>query len=115
MSESTDGVTVEQNGDETAVEGPNASDQDIPTGTDSEYDKGAARTKDEGVTIKGKVEEDNDDGPRSKASLTIKGTGRDAEQAIKDYTAAADYAKENQLLKELHEMRHQVRSPGAAD
>jgi hypothetical protein len=105
--------SVKQNGDETVVEGPNAAEQGESEDASSEYDTGTAHAKDEGVTIKGKAVEDNGDGPRSKAELVIKGTGRNAEEALDDYMTAAAKAEEDQLLKQLHDLRKQVRSPQA--
>lgn len=113
----TDGVEVEQEDNETTVKGPNAAQQD-EAAADTEPDadtEQVVHTKDTGVTLKGKVEEDNDDGPRSKSSLTLKATGVDAEAAAEDFETAVDYVKENGVLKELHDMRKQVRTPEEAD
>lgn len=115
MSDQDPAVEVQENGDGATVEGPNAAEQeaeaDIPQGTDNEYNQGRADAKSAGTVISGKVVEDNDDGPRSKVELNIKGVGANAGEAAKDYAAAAEHAQEQGLLKQLHDMRKQVRSP----
>jgi hypothetical protein len=111
----TEQTEVTQNGDETVVEGPNAAEQEVPQGTDADYNQGRADAKSAGTVISGKIEEDNDDGPRSKVELKIKGSGPNAEAAIKDYAAAAEYAREEGLHTDLHEMRKDIRTPEDTD